>query len=82
MGKEKPDPIKLALKTSDMSKHGIKKLAFTAAKFNNFTHGGKDEISIVTSTGDFLVIWNFTRIKRGLRPDYRIVKLPTTPVDN
>lgn len=82
MGKEKPDPIRLALKASDMAKHGIKQIAFRAAKFNNFTVAGKDEVSIVTSTGDFLVIWNFSRIKKGLRPDYRIVKLLTTPVDN
>lgn len=82
MGKEKPDPIRLVLKTSDMAKHGIKKLSFRPAKFNNFTVGGKDEISIVTSTGDFLVTWNFKRIKLGLRAEYRIVKLLTTPVDN
>lgn len=70
MGKEKPTPIRLALKTSDIAKFGIKKLNFRPAKFNNFTVGGKDEISIVTSTGDVLVTWNFKRIKRGLRPDY------------
>ena len=70
MGKEKPTPIRLALKTSDIAKFGIKKLAFRPAKFNNFTVGGKEEISIVSSTDDILVTWNFKRIKRGLRPDY------------
>lgn len=70
MRKEKPTPIRLALKTSDIAKFGIKKLNFRPAKFNNFTVGGKDEISIVSSTGDILVTWNFKRIKLGLRPDY------------
>ena len=82
MGKEKPTPIRLCLKTSDIAKFGIKKLSFRPAKFNNFTVGGKDEISIVTSTGDILVTWNFKRIRRGLRPDYQIKRLITAPVDN
>lgn len=82
MAKEKPNPIRLALKANDMAKYGIKQLAFRAAKFNNFTVAGKEEVSIVTSTGDLLIIWNFKRIKKGLRPDYKIVKLLTTPVDN
>ena len=70
MAKEKPTPIRLTLKPSDVVKFGIKKLSFKPAKFNNFTVGGKDEVSIVTSTGDILVTWNFKRIRRGLRPDY------------
>ena len=82
MGKEKPNPIRLVLKPSDISKHGITNICFRPAKFNNFTAHGKEESSIVTSTGNFLITWNFKKIKRGMQPEYKIVKLLTAPVDN
>ena len=36
----------------------------------------------MTSTGDFLITWNFKKIKRGILNDYQIKKLDTNPVDN
>ena len=62
MGKEKPNPKKLSITAKDMAKFGIKDINFRAARFNNFTGNG-DENSIVTSTGDFLITWSFSRIK-------------------
>jgi len=40
MAKEKPNPIRLVLKPSDISKHGITNICFRPAKFNNFTAHG------------------------------------------
>ena len=66
MGKEKPMPIKLTISARDISCYGLQNLNFRPAHFNNFTSNG-EESSIVTSTGDFLITWNFKRVKRGLR---------------
>jgi len=50
MGKEKPKPLKLQLKATDIAKFKIKSLDFKPARFNNFGEHG-EESSIVTSTG-------------------------------
>ena len=65
MGKEKPKPLKLQLKATDISKYQIGALDFKPAKFNNFSASG-EESSIVTSTGTFLITWNFKKVKRGV----------------
>ena len=69
MGKEKPNPTKLQIKAKDIAKYAIKNIHFKPARFNNWSSAG-EESSIVTSTGDFLVTWNFKRIKRGVLNDY------------
>ena len=81
MGKEKPNPTKLMIRPKDIAKHAIKNVSFKPARFNNYTSAG-EESSIVTSTGDFLITWNFKKIKRGQLFDYQIKKLDTNPVDN
>ena len=81
MGKEKPNPFKLQIKATDIAKYRIGSINFNAAKFNNFSANG-EESSIVTSTGNFLVTWNFKKVKRGILNEYQIKMLDTKPVDN
>ena len=81
MGKEKPNPFKLQIKATDISKFRLGSLDFKPAKFNNFSSNG-EESSIVTSTGKFLITWNFKKVKRGILNEYQIKQLDTTPVDN
>ena len=50
--KEKPNPLKLQLKATDIAKYRIRSIDFRPAKFNNFSSTG-EESSIVTSTGIF-----------------------------
>ena len=69
MGKEKPNPKKLQIRAQDIAKHSIRNICFKPARFNNFSSAG-EETSIVTSTGDFLITWNFKKIKRGILNDY------------
>lgn len=62
-------PIKLQLDPSDCAMHNIKELNFTPARFN--VGEGQEEF-ISTSTGQFIVMWNFTAIKQGRRFRYKI----------
>ena len=61
-------PIKLQLDPTDMAKFNIKQLSFTPAHFN--TGEGQEEF-ISTSTGEYVVTWNFTAIKAGQRFHYK-----------
>ena len=53
----------------DIAKYKIKCLDLKPAKFNNFGSNG-EESSIVTSTGDILVTWNFMKVKKGILNQY------------
>jgi hypothetical protein len=61
-------PIKLQLTSSDLVKYNITKLSLTPAYFNT----GGTEVSLVTSTGPYLITWDFNRAKKGHRHDYKI----------
>ncbi|KAF9164314.1 hypothetical protein DFQ26_001597 [Actinomortierella ambigua] len=65
----KPTPIRLQLQPQDVAlmKHEI---SFTPAKFNM----GENELekTIVTSTGPYVITWNFRRIKMGHINEYQI----------
>lgn len=65
MGKEKPNPLKLQIKATDIAKYRIRSIDFKPAKFNNFSATG-EESSIVTSTGQYLITWNFKKVMRGI----------------
>jgi hypothetical protein len=82
MGKEKPMPRKLQLKVKDLSKHKISGLDFTPAKFNNSNLSTASETSIVTSTGNFLVTWNFKKIMKGKLDSYVIKEMPQRGIAN
>lgn len=80
MGKLKPTPKKLSIRPQDRVKFDILDINFTPARFNNGDN--INETSVVSSTGDFLLTWNFNYVKRGILNKYKIKKLPQYAVDN
>lgn len=72
MGKNKPTPRKLVIKPEDIVKHRMGEICFTPAHFN--TGRSSLEKSIVTSTGPFLVTWNFRAVKLGRLNSYNITR--------
>lgn len=69
MGKKKPVPHKLTINNEDIVKHRMGEVNFTTAHFNT---GTSMERSIVTSTGPFIVLWNFRQVKSGKTDNYTI----------
>jgi hypothetical protein len=65
MGQQKPIPKRLQLLPEDFKKTGP--VDFTTAHFNTGCDG---EVWIVTSTGRFLITWNFRRVQQGHLTDY------------
>jgi hypothetical protein len=58
-----------------LAKYKITSVNFTPAKFNNFNLSTGEHVSIVTSTGPYLVTWNFIKVKKGLLKSYQIKKI-------
>ncbi len=80
IAKSKPDPLKLTIDPKDIVKNQIKFVNFTPARFNNGDN--VHETSIVTSTGKYLITWNFEKVKKGhLRGGYKIKNLHSRAVD-
>lgn len=75
MGQEKPNPKKLQLHVKDLAKHNIRYLDFTPARFNNFNVSSMEHTSIVTSSGPFLITWNFKKVLKGALNSYKITKI-------
>eukprot|EP01113_Clastostelium_recurvatum_P039615 TRINITY_DN6064_c0_g1_i1.p1 TRINITY_DN6064_c0_g1~~TRINITY_DN6064_c0_g1_i1.p1 ORF type:complete len:831 (-),score=183.37 TRINITY_DN6064_c0_g1_i1:11-2503(-) len=72
MGAAKPAPRRLQLRPEDIAKMGGR-IDFTPAHFNTTTEGGaQEERSIVTSTGPFLISWNFRKVKQNKLDEYQI----------
>ena len=76
MGKEKPVPRRLQLKTEHIAQMGGV-INFTPAKFNT---GQSQERSIVTSTGPYVITWNFRKVKQNKLNEYQIKKYNDTIV--
>ena len=74
MGKEKPIPKKLQIHVKDLAKYKIQSINFTPARFNNFNISNGEHTSIVTSTGPYLITWNFKRVQKGFLKSYQIKK--------
>jgi hypothetical protein len=70
MGKQKPVPRRLQLKREHLSIVGGK-VKFTPAHFNT---GADQERSIVTSSGAFIITWNFRKVKQNKLQEYQIKK--------
>jgi len=68
MGKQKPIPRRLQLRREHIIEMGGK-ISFTPARFNT---GPDKETSIVTSTGPFVVTWNFRKVKQNHLNEYQI----------
>lgn len=64
----KAKPVRLQLKPEHVAWMG-KEVSFTPARFNT---GIGEEKTIVTSTGPYVITWNFRRIKLGNTHDYSI----------
>ncbi|KAJ3340341.1 hypothetical protein HDU83_007115 [Entophlyctis luteolus] len=75
LGSQKPFPVRLQLRPEHVAWMGGV-VSFTTAKFNTSSNadsaGQFEETSIVTSTGNFVVSWNFRRVKQGKLNDYTI----------
>jgi len=71
MGKEKPAPRRLELLPRHLKAMGGN-VCFTPAKFNRGKTG--QERSIVTTTGPFIINWNFRKAKQNQLKEYTIRK--------
>jgi len=69
MGQKKPMPRRLQLKNQHIKLVGGN-VSFTPARFNL----GESERSIVTSTGPFVITWNFRKVKQNALDQYQIKK--------
>jgi len=68
MGKQKPIPRRLQLKREHIQQMGGE-INFTTARFNV---GQEMERSIVTSTGPYVITWNFRKVKQNKLDEYQI----------
>ncbi|KAI9337952.1 VID27 cytoplasmic protein-domain-containing protein [Obelidium mucronatum] len=79
LGDQKPFPVRLQLRPEHVAYMGGV-VSFTPARFNTSSgnnSGEFEETSIVTSTGSFVVTWNFRRVKQGKLNDYTIKQYGT-----
>ncbi|WPH00388.1 VID27-domain-containing protein [Acrodontium crateriforme] len=70
---DKPQPRRLALTPSHVAQfqHETKAaLSFTTARFN--TGEGKDETTIITATGPFVITWSMKKVLAGRKDPYSI----------
>ncbi|KAF9988515.1 hypothetical protein BGZ65_001977, partial [Modicella reniformis] len=76
--KEKPKCIKLQLRPEHVAAMR-QAVSFTPARFN--TGVNEEEKTIVTSTGPYVITWNFRRVKNG-HYEYQIKQYGDDVVDN
>ncbi|PHJ25128.1 cytoplasmic protein [Cystoisospora suis] len=69
LGKQKPHPIVLRLRLEDIAHYNLQELNFTKAEFD------ANETTIVTSTNNLVIIWDFIAVKRGDLFAYSIRKI-------
>jgi len=83
MGKQKPRPYVLRLKPSDIAKYKLSHVHFTPAHFDSGDDSIFEENWIVSSTGPFIVKWNFRKLKKsGIVNSYSIRRTKTEVVHN
>ena len=73
-------PKKLTLTPEDLNQFNILKIDFSPAKFNVSADG--EENSIITSTGKYVIVWNFISVKAGKLYDYTIKSVDERVVKN
>ncbi|GJJ07605.1 hypothetical protein Clacol_001808 [Clathrus columnatus] len=76
----KPMPKRLQLKPEHVLYMG-NKVSFTPARFNS-TEEGTEENLIVTGNGQFVVAWDFNKVKRGILDKYHIKWYPKRVVQD
>jgi hypothetical protein len=80
MGKEKPNPKTLKIKPIDINKYQLERLSFNHARFDVNQING--ETNIITSMGDYVVVWNFAKIRKGILDDYKIKRVNQNVIEN
>jgi hypothetical protein len=80
MGKEKSYPKILKINSIELKKYGLERYSFTSARFNVSEKGA--ETNIITSLGDHIINWNFTKIRKGIFDDYKIKRFHENIYDN
>lgn len=65
--------LKLQVSPLDIDRYNLYNFGFNPARFNVGSTLG--DTNIVTSIGDYIVIWNFAKVKKGIKKDYKIKKM-------
>ena len=76
---ERKTPLRLQIKTTDIARYGLNDANYTAAKFNINKNG---ENNIITSLGEYIIIWNYNDIRKGKISNYKIKKVNDLVIDN
>ena len=76
---ERKTPLRLQIKTTDIVKYGLNNANYTPAKFNMNKNG---ENNIITSLGEYIIIWNYNDIRKGKIASYKIKKVNDLVIDN
>ena len=76
---ERKTPLRLQIKTTDIAKYGLNEANYTAAKFNMNKNG---ENNIITSLGEYVIIWNYNDIRKGKIVNYKIKKVNDLVIEN
>ena len=80
LGKEKKSTKTLKIKPVDIAKYGLEKEVFTAARFNICKDDA--ESNITTSLGEYIVVWNFNKVKKGIVDQYKMKKVNQFVIGN
>ena len=80
LGRIKVKPLILKLSSNELIKYNIENELFTPAKFNNNTNS--KEMMIISSLGQYVILWNFTQIQNGQTDLYRIINANEFVIDN
>ena len=71
-------PVTLHLNTKDIAKYDLQDKAFTPARFDLNESGVNN---IITSMGEYIIIWNYNDIRKG-KMNYKIKKADDLVIDN
>ena len=71
-------PVTLRLNTKDIAKYDLQDKAFTPARFDLNESGVNN---IITSMGEYIIIWNYNDIRKG-KMNYKIKKADDLVIDN
>ena len=75
---DRREPVTLRLNTKDIAKYDLQDRAFTPARFDLNESGVNN---IITSMGEYIIIWNYNDIRKG-KKNYKIKKADDLVIDN
>ena len=79
-GRSKIKPLILNVSPNDLIKYNISNELFTPAKFNNNTNC--QEMMIISSLGQYVILWNFKQVQNGVTNLYRIINVNEFVIGN